>query len=208
MEQITLAVATGRTAKQAIQLLEKSGITFPDYQNKTRKLVMFDSTKKIKLILVKTADLTTYVAKGAADIGIIGKDTLMEEQPDVYELVDLKTGKCQLCVCGFPNQQYENGKTVSVATKYPEMTKAFFDGKGIRAEIIKLNGSIELAPLLGLSDVIVDIVETGTTLKENGLVVLDKVADVSARLIVNKASFATKTEHLQQFINQVKAVLE
>lgn len=208
MEQITLAVATGRTAKQAIELLEKSGLTFLDYQNKTRKLVMFDSTKKVKLILVKTADLTTYVAKGAADIGIIGKDTLMEEQPDVYELVDLNTGKCQLCVCGFPNQQYQNGKTVSVATKYPEMTKAFFDEKGIRAEIIKLNGSIELAPLLGLSDVIVDIVETGTTLKENGLVVLDKVADVSARLIVNKASFATKTEHLQQFINQVKAVLE
>lgn len=208
MEEITLAVATGRTAKQAIQLLETSGLHFPDYQNKSRKLVMFDSTGTVKLIFVKTADLTTYVEKGAADIGIIGKDTLMEEQPDVYELVDLNTGKCQLCVCGFPNQQYNNGKTVAVATKYPTMTKAFFDEKGIRTEIIKLNGSIELAPLLGLSDVIVDIVETGTTLKENGLVVLDKVADVSARLIVNKASFATKTERMQQFINQVKAVLE
>lgn len=208
MAELTLAVATGRTAKQAIELLEKSGLHFPDYQNKSRKLVMFDSTNTVKLIFVKTADLTTYVVKGAADIGIIGKDTLMEEQPDVYELVDLKTGKCQLCVCGFPNQDYKNGKTITVATKYTAMTKTFFDEKGIRAEIIKLNGSIELAPLLGLSDVIVDIVETGTTLKENGLVVLDKVADVSARLIVNKASFATKTERMQQFINQVKAVLE
>lgn len=208
MEDITLAVATGRTAKQAIELLEKGGLHFPDYQNKSRKLVMYDSTNKVKLIFVKTADLTTYVVKGAADIGIIGKDTLMEEQPDVYELVDLNTGKCQLCVCGFPDQNYENEKSISVATKYPKMTKEFFDEKGIRAEIIKLNGSIELAPLLGLSDVIVDIVETGTTLKENGLVVLDKVADVSARLIVNKASYATKTSSLQQFINQVKAVLE
>lgn len=208
MEEITLAVATGRTAKQAIQLLEKGGLSFPDYQNKSRKLVMYDSTNTVKLIFVKTADLTTYVVKGAADIGIIGKDTLMEEQPDVYELVDLNTGKCQLCVCGFPEYQIQTGKPLSVATKYPKMTKEFFDEKGIRAEIIKLNGSIELAPLLGLSDVIVDIVETGTTLKENGLVVLDKVADVSARLIVNKASYATKTSSLQQFINQVKAVLE
>lgn len=208
MDYITLAVATGRTAKQALVLLEKSGLSFPDYTNKSRKLVMFDTTGKVKLIFVKTADLTTYVVKGAADIGIIGKDTLMEEQPDVYELVNLNTGKCQLAVCGFPGQQYENGKIVTVATKYPHLTKEFFDGKGIRLETIKLNGSIELAPLLGLSDVIVDIVETGTTLKENGLVVLDKVADVSARLIVNKASFATKTGQIEQFINDIKAVLE
>lgn len=208
MDYITLAVATGRTAKQALVLLEKSGLSFPDYTNKSRKLVMFDTTGKVKLIFVKTADLTTYVVKGAADIGIIGKDTLMEEQPDVYELVNLNTGKCQLAVCGFPNQQYDNGKLVTVATKYPQLTKAFFDEKGIRLETIKLNGSIELAPLLGLSDVIVDIVETGTTLKENGLVVLDKVADVSARLIVNKASFATKTSQIEQFINDIKAVLE
>lgn len=203
-----MAVATGRTAKQAIQLLEESGLSFPDYHNKSRKLVMYDRTNTVKLIFVKTADLTTYVVKGAADIGIIGKDTLMEEQPDVYELVDLNTGKCQLAVCGFPSQQYQNGKPVTVATKYPAVTTAFFEEKGIRVETIKLNGSIELAPLLGLSDVIVDIVETGTTLKENGLVVLDKVADVSARLIVNKASFATKTSRIEQFIKELKAVLE
>jgi len=208
VDYITLAIATGRTAKQAIKLLEKGGLYFPDYHNKSRKLVIFDSTNTVKLIFVKTADLTTYVVKGAADIGIIGKDTIMEEQPDVYELVDLNVSKCQLAVAGFPDQQYQNSKHLTVATKYTNMTKAFFDEKGMRVEIIKLNGSIELAPLLGLSDIIVDIVETGTTLKENGLVVLDKVADVSARLIVNKASYATKTSEIEHFIKDLKAVLE
>jgi len=208
LDYLTLAIATGRTSKQALALLEKGGLYFPDYHNKSRKLVMYDQTNTVKLIFVKTADLTTYVVKGAADIGIIGKDTLMEEQPDVYELVDLNTGKCQLAICGFPNQEIENGELITVATKYPKLTKDFFDQKGIRVETIKLNGSIELAPLLGLSDVIVDIVETGTTLRENGLVVLDKVADVSARVIVNKASFATKTSRIEKFISNLKAVLE
>ena len=189
-------------------LLEESGINFPDYHNKSRKLVIYDETKTIKLIFVKTADLTTYVEKGAADIGIIGKDTIMEEQPDVYELVDLNLGKCQVVVAGFPNSKLQNGAPITVATKYPLITKSFFDKKGIRVETIKLNGSIELAPLIGLSDVIVDIVETGTTLKENGLVVMDKIVDISARLIVNKASFATKTNEVEQFINKLKVVLE
>ncbi len=207
MSYVTLAIATGRTAKQAMKLLEEGGIDFPDYHNKSRKLVIYDRTNTIKLIFVKTADLTTYVEKGAADIGIIGKDTLMEEKPDVYELVDLNVGKCQLAVAGFPGQQYQNGKPITVATKYPVIAKAFFNEKGIRVETIKLNGSIELAPLIGLSDIIVDIVETGTTLKENGLVVLDKVADVSARVIVNKASFATKTSRIEQVISTLKVVV-
>lgn len=207
MGYVTLAIATGRTAKQALKLLEAGGIDFPDYHNNSRKLVMYDSTNSIKLIFVKTADLTTYVEKGAADIGIIGKDTLMEERPDVYELVDLNVGNCQLAVAGFPGQTYQNGKMITVATKYPTIAKSFFDEKGIRVETIKLNGSIELAPLIGLSDLIVDIVETGTTLKENGLVVLDKVADVSARLIVNKASFATKRERIEQMISTLKVVV-
>lgn len=208
MSMLTVAVATGRTAKQAMELLEKAGLFFPDYHNKSRKLVMFDRDEKVKLIFVKTADLTTYVSKGAADIGIIGKDTLIEEQPDVYEMVNLNTGRCILAVCGFPEQDYKSEKMITVATKYPEVTKTYFKEKGQRVEIIKLNGSIELAPLLGLSDVIVDIVETGTTLKENGLVTLEKVADISARLIVNKASYATKTEVIEQFIQDIKAVLE
>lgn len=208
MTNITLAIATGRTAKQAIALLEKAGILFPDYHNDSRKLVMLDAANKIKLILVKTADLPTYVEKGAADIGIIGKDVILEESPDVYELVDLNTGKCKVAVAGFPNQTLNTSATLTVATKYPAITKAFFDEQGIRSETIKLNGSIELAPLIGLSDVIVDIVETGTTLKENGLVILKEIMDISARLIVNKASFATNTEEIEQFIKQVKGILE
>lgn len=205
---MTLALATGRIADQAMVFLEQAQIHFPDYQNHSRKLVMFDETKTIKAIFAKTADLTTYVEKGAADIGIVGKDTIIEDQPDVYELLDLGFGKCQLVVAGFPGATLYDGKPLTVASKYPRIAKKFFEEKGVQIDAIKLNGSVELAPLIGLSDVIVDIVETGTTLKQNGLVVLDHIADVSSRLIVNKASYATKTERIQQFIRQLKMVLE
>ena len=191
-----------------MELLEKAGIEFPDFHNKSRKLVIFDKENTIKLIFVKAVDLPTYVEKGAADIGIIGKDTIMEAQPDVYELLDLGIGKCKIVVAGFPEKNKKDVKIVTVASKYPQITKTFFEEKGIRIETIKLNGSIELAPLIGMSDVIVDIVETGTTLKQNGLIIFDEIADVSARLIVNKASYATKTNRIQQFIADLKAVLE
>jgi len=207
LDYLTLAIATGRTSKRAMKFLEDAGIEFPDFHNKSRKLVIYDTTNKIKLIFAKTADLSTYVEKGAADVGIVGKDTIMEEQPDVYELLDFEFGKCKLIVAGFPDQELNNGKKLTIATKYPAVTEAFFEEKGKRVETIKLNGSIELAPLIGLSDIIVDIVETGTTLKQNGLVVLDEIADVSARLIVNKASYARKTEQIQSFINQLKLAL-
>lgn len=208
MRDLTVALATGRTAKQAIALLEKAGIAFPDYHNKSRKLVMVDETEKIQLILVKTADLLTYVEKGAADIGVIGKDVILEAQPDVYELADLHIGRCKVAIAGFPETKLQANSPLTVATKYPLITKNFFDEKGVAVETIKLNGSIELAPLIGLSDVIVDIVETGTTLKENGLAVLEEITDISARLVVNKASFATKTEAIDQFIEKIKKVLE
>lgn len=205
---ITLAIATGRTAKRAMEFLERAGIDFPDYHNKSRKLVIYDTTNKIRLIFAKTADLCTYVEKGAADVGIIGKDTIMEETPDVYELLDFGFGKCQIAVAGFPEKDLLNQANLTVASKYPRIAEAFFKQKNKRIETIKLNGSIELAPLIGLSDIIVDIVETGTTLKENGLVVLDEIADVSARLIVNKASYATKTDDIQSFIERLTEVLE
>src|SRR5690625_1502343 len=188
--------------------LEKAGIEFPDYHSKSRKLVIYDTANKIKLIFAKTADLGTYVEKGAADVGIVGKDTIMEEKPDVYELLDFGFGKCKLIVAGFPDQNISNGNKLTIASKYPLIAENFFNEKGKRVETIKLNGSIELAPLIGLSDVIVDIVETGTTLKQNGLVVLDEIADVSARLIVNKASYARKTDQIQTFISQLKSALE
>lgn len=208
MGYLTLAIATGRISKQAMKYLKAVEINFPDYYNNSRKLVIYDETNKIKLIFGKTADLTTYVEKGAADVGIIGKDTILEEQPDVYELLDFGFGKCKMIVAGFPEQDINSPKLLTVATKYPEIAEAFFKEKGQRVETIKLNGSIELAPLIGLSDVIVDIVETGTTLKQNGLVVLDEIVDVSARLIVNKASYATKTDQIQSFIDQLKKPLE
>jgi len=208
LEYLTLAIATGRTSKRAMTFLEAAGIEFPDYHKQSRKLVIYDKEKRIKLIFAKTADLATYVEKGAADVGIVGKDTIMEEKPDVYELLDFGFGKCTLIVAGFPEQHIGLDKKLTIATKYPTITEAFYMEKGQRVETIKLNGSIELAPLIGLSDVIVDIVETGTTLKQNGLVILDEIVEVSARLIVNKASYATKTDQIQGFINDLKAVLE
>lgn len=188
--------------------LEKAGIEFPDFHNKSRKLVIYDKTETIKLIFAKTADLSTYVEKGAADVGIVGKDTIMEEKPDVYEMLDFGFGKCKLAVAGFPDQVLRSHKTLTIASKYPAVSEAYFTDQGQKVETIKLNGSVELAPLIGLSDVIVDIVETGTTLKQNGLDVLEDVATVSARLIVNKASYATKTEQIQTFIDKLKVGLE
>ncbi|CAM3143234.1 ATP phosphoribosyltransferase [Filibacter tadaridae] len=205
---VTLALAKGRTADRMMELLAKAGIQFPDFHATCRKLVLNSEDGTIKLLFVKAVDVPTYVEKGAADIGIVGKDTIMEEQPNVYELLDFKVAKCQIVVAGFEGKQPEKDKVITVATKYPSIAERFFVEKGIRTELIKLNGSIELAPLIGMSDVIVDIVETGSTLKENGLVILETIADVSARLIVNKASFATKTIQIQQSIKSLKGVLE
>ncbi|WP_318614041.1 ATP phosphoribosyltransferase [Sporosarcina sp. YIM B06819] len=208
MTYLTVAMAKGRTADQALTFLEQAGVKFSEFHDESRKLVIFDDADKVKLIFVKAVDVPIYVEKGAADIGIVGKDTIMEDPVDVYELLDLGIGKCQLAVAGFPNKEFSSSATLTVASKYPAVAKNYFEGKGIRVETIKLNGSVELAPLIGMSDVIVDIVESGATLKENGLVVLEEIADVSARLIVNKASYATKTTQIQQFISDLKVALE
>ncbi|WP_432357874.1 ATP phosphoribosyltransferase [Sporosarcina sp. UB5] len=208
MEYLTVAMAKGRIANEAISLLESAGILFSDFNEKSRKLIFTDDDRNIKLIFVKAVDVPTYVELGAADIGVIGKDVLLEDPKDVYELMDLGIGKCKLSVAGFPSDQLLDRSQLTVASKYPNLAKMYFDQKGIRTEVIKLNGSVELAPLIDMADCIVDIVETGATLKENGLVVLEDVANVSARLIVNKASFAIKTERIQQFIADVKIGLE
>ena len=207
METITIAMAKGRIANQAISLLENAGILFPDFDKNSRKLIFTDERGNIKLIFVKAVDVPTYVELGAADIGVIGKDVMLEDPKDVYELLDLGIGKCKLSVAGFPGERLDKTQ-LTVASKYPNMAKMHFDQKGIRTDIIKLNGSVELAPLIGLADCIVDIVETGATLKENGLVVLETIAEVSARLIVNKASYAMKTKRIQEFIADVKRGLE
>lgn len=208
MDYLTVAMAKGRTAERAMKFLEKSDVRFSEFTDNSRKLVIYDDKQKIKLIFVKAVDVPVYVENGAADVGIVGKDVMMEDPRDVYELLDLGIGRCKLAVAGFPDTSVDNVPFLTVASKYPLVAKEYFDKKGIRTEMIKLNGSIELAPLIGLSDVIVDIVETGTTLRENGLVVLEEMADVSARLIVNKASYATKTEDIQQFIKDMKEGLE
>lgn len=209
MSLLTLAIATGRIAKGAIRLLKDAGIEFPEYEKNRRKLVVYDQEKKIKLIFVKTADMCTYIEKGAADVGIIGKDTIMEYQPDIYEFLDLKFGVCKLAVAGFPETDLDDfRRPITVASKYPKVAEQYFMKQGKRVEAILLNGSVELAPLIGLSDVIVDIVETGTTLKQNGLVVLEEIASISARLIVNKASYATKTKEVQMLIEQLERALE
>ncbi|MGG0669750.1 ATP phosphoribosyltransferase [Sporosarcina koreensis] len=208
MDTITIAMAKGRIANEALSLLENSGILFSDFDEKSRKLIFTDDGRSIKLIFVKAVDVPTYVELGAADIGVIGKDVVLEDPKEVYELLDLGIGKCKIAVAGFPGEKMIDKPKLTIASKYPNLAKMHFDQKGLRTEIIKLNGSVELAPLIGLADCIVDVVETGTTLKENGLVVLETIAEVSARLIVNKASYALKTERIQQFIADVKKGLE
>lgn len=208
LECITLALAKGRTAKGAMNLMNEADIFFSDFHEDSRKLVFHDDEKNIKLIFVKAVDVPTYVEKGAADIGIVGKDNILEDQPDIYELLDLKLGKCQFVVAGLSDQVLENTTNLTVASKYPAVAKKFFQQKGMTIETIKLNGSVELAPLIGLADVIVDIKETGNTLVENGLKVLEEMDDISARLIVNKASFATKTSDIQSFVAKLEAILE
>lgn len=204
MERITIAMAKGRTANDAITLLENADILFSDFNEKSRKLIFVDDERQVNLIFVKAMDVPTYVENGAADIGVVGKDVMLESPKDVYELVDLGIGKCKMSVAGFSGTEISRLPQLTVASKYPNVTQSFFDEKGIRTKIIKLNGSIELAPLIGMADVIVDIVETGTTLKENGLVILEDITDISARLIVNKASYAIKTERIQRFTENVK----
>lgn len=209
MEQLTIALAKGRTAKQAIALLENANITFVDFHPDSRKLVFHDATNTLKLIFVKAVDVCTYVETGAADIGIVGKDNILEANADIYELMDLRFGKCKFCVAGMQGQlPLDEVENLTVASKYPRVAARFFKQKNVPVTTIKLNGSVELAPLIGMADVIVDIVETGNTIRENGLHILADIDQISTRLVVNKASFATKTSGIQQIIDQIKTGLE
>jgi ATP phosphoribosyltransferase len=203
METITLAIAKGRTAQSTIELLKSIHIHFHDFHEQSRKLVFYNEDRSIKLLFVKAVDVPTYVEKGAADIGIAGKDNILESKAEVYEMLDLKIGKCRFAIAGKSSELFDQQQNLTVASKYPNITKKHFAKKGQTVDIVKLNGSVELAPLIGLSDYIADIVETGTTLRENGLSVIEKVEDISTRLIVNKASFATKSAEVQDFIQKI-----
>ncbi|SHJ55511.1 ATP phosphoribosyltransferase [Paramaledivibacter caminithermalis] len=207
MDAVKIALAKGRLADDAITLLGKIGINFNDYSKKSRKLIFKDDCEKIKLVFVKSSDIPVYVEKGAVDIGIVGKDVLLENEADVYEILNLNVGKCKICVAGFKNYERIHSRKLIIASKYPNIAKKYFNKKGIFNEVIKLNGSVELAPILGLSDVIVDIVETGTTLKENGLVVLEEIHDISARLVVNKVSLKTKNEEIEKIISGLERIV-
>lgn len=209
---ITFALAKGRIARQTMGILEKIGITCEEMRDKgSRKLIFVNEEQKLKFFLAKASDVPTYVEYGAADLGVVGKDTILEENRKIYEVVDLGLGKCRMCVAGpkAAERYLSSGEMIRVATKYPNIAKNYFyNRKHQTVEIIKLNGSIELAPLVGLSEVIVDIVETGSTLKENGLVVLEEVCPLSARMVVNQVSMKMEKERIGTLIHGLKAVLE
>ncbi len=208
--QLTIALAKGRLAEYSMKLLEKCGIDCPEMYENTRKLIIYDKTKDIRFILVKPSDVPTYVDHGVADMGIVGKDTLMEAGLPLYEMVDLKFAKCRLAIAGYPDKK-DNSLTSSiirVATKYPETAKKYYASKGESIECIKLNGSVELGPILGLSDVILDIVESGRTLKENGLEILEDVCEITARLAVNRASLKIKSKMIAPLIESIRLAVE
>lgn len=207
MTWTTLALAKGRTAHATIALLNKAGIYFSDFHKSSRKLIFYDKCHTIKMLYVKAVDVPTYVETGAADIGIVGKDNILESQADIYELLDLHIGKCQFVIASSKIKSLADQSHLTVATKYTSVAERYFYDQRIQVQTIKLNGSVELAPLIGMADVILDIVETGTTIKENGLTILKTLDDISTRLIVNKASFATKTTEIQSIIKQIKKAL-
>lgn len=211
MKYLTIALAKGRLAKTTLELLEQMGITCEEMKDKsTRKLIFENEEYKMRFFLAKASDVPTYVEYGAADIGVVGKDTILEEGRKVFEVLDLGIGKCNMCVCG-PQKALEvlnKNEIIRVATKYPSIAKNYFyDQKHQTVEIIKLNGSIELAPIVGLSEVIVDIVETGSTLRENGLTVLEKICPLSARVIVNEVSMKMQHERITTFIKELQNLL-
>lgn len=201
---VNIALAKGRLAEQMLVKLNDAGIDFPDYSPKSRKLIFIDKTDNIKIVFVKPSDVGIYVEKGACDMGVAGKDTLLETQPDVYEMLDLGYGRCVFAVAAPNDFKRIPNQKIRVATKYPNVAKKHFEKNGEQIEIIKINGSVELAPLMGLADIIVDIVETGSTLKENGLSIVETIDDVSARLIINKVSLKTKQDEITDIINKIR----
>ena len=211
MRYLTFAMAKGRLAKDSLKLFEKIGITCEEMKDKdSRKLIFTNEELRMKFFLAKPSDVPTYVEYGAADIGIVGKDTILEEGRNLYEVLDLGMGKCRMCVCGPEKNRelLERNEIIRVATKYPGIAKDYFQNqKNQTVEIIKLNGSVELAPIVGLSEVIVDIVETGSTLRENGLTVLEEICPLSARVVVNQVSLRMEHERIRDFLTKLSTVI-
>ena len=208
MRYLTFALGKGRLANQTLELFEKIGITCEEMKDKnSRKLIFTNEELKLRFFLAKGPDVPTYVEYGAADIGVVGKDTILEEGRKVHEVLDLGYGKCKMCVCGYKDAVplLQHHELIRVATKYPNIAKDYFYNKKHQTvEIIRLNGSIELAPIVGLSEVIVDIVETGSTLRENGLEVLEEVCPLSARMIVNPVSMRMESERIKNLLMKLR----
>lgn len=211
MRYLTVALAKGRLADKAMDLFGKIGISCEEMKDKgSRKLIFVNEELGIRFFLAKASDVPTYVEYGAADIGIVGKDTILEEGRKLYEVMDLGIGKCRMCVCGpeSARERLNHHELIRVATKYPGIAKDYFYNRKYQTvEIIKLNGSIELAPIVGLSEVIVDIVETGSTLRENGLLVLEEICTLSARMVVNQVSMKTENERITSIIRGFQDLL-
>ena len=212
MRYLTFALAKGRLAKKTLALLEQIGITCEEMKDPdTRKLIFVNEELKMKFFLSKATDVPTYVEYGAADIGVVGKDTILEEGRNLYEVMDLGFGKCRMCVCGpaSARELLKKNEIIRVASKYPVIAKDYFNNsKHQTVEIIKLNGSVELAPIVGLSEVIVDIVETGSTLRENGLEVLEEVCPLSARMVVNQVSLKMENERIHKLLEDLNRLIK
>ena len=212
MRYLTFALTKGRLAKKTLALLEQIGITCEEMKDPdTRKLIFVNEELKMKFFLSKATDVPTYVEYGAADIGVVGKDTILEEGRNLYEVMDLGFGKCRMCVCGpaSARELLKKNEIIRVASKYPVIAKDYFNNrKHQTVEIIKLNGSVELAPIVGLSEVIVDIVETGSTLRENGLEVLEEICPLSARMVVNQVSLKMENERIHKLLEDLNRLIK
>ena len=207
-KMINIALPKGRLGDRVYDMFEQAGFECPAIREKSRKLVFENPEVGVRYFWVKPSDVAIYVERGAADIGVVGKDILMEDKTNVYELLDLSVGKCRMAVAGPAGFSYDRNNELRVATKFVNVAREFYAASGTDIDIIHLNGSIELAPILGLSDVIVDLVETGTTLRENNLQIVDVIADISARLIANKSAFKFKTKQIVNIANKLEDIIE
>jgi ATP phosphoribosyltransferase len=207
-KMLNVALPKGRLGEKVYAMFEKAGFPCPSIKENNRKLIFENAEAGVRYFWVKPSDVAIYVERGAADVGVAGKDILLEYNPDVYELLDLNIGKCHMAVAGKADFKDDRTKTLTVATKFTNIAKKYYASQGRDIDIIHLNGSIELAPILGLSDVIVDIVETGATLKENKLEVVEKFLPISARLIANKANFKFKSQTIEKISAELKKQTE
>ena len=209
MKPLRIALTKGRLERDTVAMFERIGFDCTAVREKGRKLILPIGDNQFEVVLAKAADVITYVEHGVCDLGVVGKDTIIENGSSFYEVLDLGFGKCKFALAAPKGTDFYSGyASKTIATKYPNVARSFFEGKGMDVKIIKIEGSVELAPLLGLSDAIIDIVETGSTLKENGLEVIEKVCDISARLIVNTASMKLRKQEIDTLINQMEQAKE